>query len=337
MSSEDNNGWCTIESDPAVFTEMIANVGVKDVVVEELIVNDPAMVRELGETQYGLVLLFKYTPQVGRLPRNVMPDAPDVYFAKQVISNACATQAIINTILNHSDAIELGAELSNFHEFTQHLPPVMRGEMVGQQDKLREVHNSFSRTSMFSFEDDRRRKDDDKEEAYHFVTFTFKNDAVWELDGLRDGPVFIDSATPNTWVDIACAAIQARIEELAALDTSGSGQGISFALLAIVKDKLPSLRKRKQEADEKGEHDVTAALQEQIAVIEEARERGRQENIRRRHNYFPAIIAYLRALRDDSVANAGSGEGATTNRLKLAVEAAKDKVQQQEAQKKAKK
>src|SRR3989338_1260401 len=104
----DSNGWCTIESDPAVFTEMIAKVGVKDVVVEELVINDPAMVRELGETQYGLVLLFKYTPQVGRLPRNVMPDAPGVYFAKQVVGNACATQAIINTILNHSDKIELG-------------------------------------------------------------------------------------------------------------------------------------------------------------------------------------------------------------------------------------
>lgn len=322
--SADSNGWCTIESDPAVFTEMIAKVGVKDVVVEELVMNDPAMVRELGETQYGLVLLFKYTPQVGRLPRNVMPDAPGVYFAKQVVGNACATQAIVNTILNHSDTIELGTELSNFYEFTQHLPPVMRGEMIGEQDRLREVHNSFSRTSMFSFEDDRKRKDDKDEDAYHFVTFTFKNDAVWELDGLREGPVFIDAATRDTWIEVASAAIQARIEELSALDTSGAGQGISFALLAIVKDKLPSLKKRQQEAKDSGDEGAAGALQVEIADIEEGRERGRLENIRRRHNYFPAIIAYLRALRDDSV------EGGS-NKLKLAVDAAKEKADAQQA------
>lgn len=322
MSDDSNAGWCTIESDPAVFTEMVDKFGVKDVVVEELVMNDPSMVRELGEKQYGLVLLFKWTPQVARLPRNVIADAPNVYFAKQVVGNACATQAIINTILNHTDKIDLGSELGNFYEFTQHLPPVMRGEMIGQQDKLREVHNSFTRTSMFSFEDNT--KQGKEEDNYHFVTFTYKNDAVWELDGLREGPVFIDSATPESWIETACSAIQARIEELSALDTSGQGQGISFALLAIVKDKLPSLRQQKAAADAAGDSDKSSVLQAQISEIENAREIGRQENIRRRHNYFPAIIAYLRALRDDD-----------GNKLKAAVDAAKQQVEAKAAAKKA--
>ncbi|KAJ2764078.1 hypothetical protein IWQ56_004620 [Coemansia nantahalensis] len=321
MSGEHGN-WCLIESDPGVFTELIHNMGARNVQVEELYDLDPSTLREI-EPVYGLIFLFKWQSGSGGSsgepgPRAAEPSGASdhVYFAQQIIQNACATQAILAVLLNRSGEIELGEMLENFRSFSADLPPDMRGLAMTNSDCIRDVHNSFVRPE--SFISDERRPATENDDVFHFISYVPVGGRLYELDGLKPGP--IDHGATDDWLETVGGVIQKRMSEY-------SQSEIRFNLMAVIGDRRKILGERISVVDadisrltvrlealrlDGGEASQAEAtrVESQIGKLSSERTglecmverengkfaRYRFDNALRKHNFIPLVYQLVRGL-----------------------------------------
>jgi ubiquitin carboxyl-terminal hydrolase L5 len=134
--------WCTIESDPGVFTELINNIGVKNVQVDEIL--DLEMLNP-DSNVYGVIFLFKYISKSNYKPNVLTNYDESLYFAKQVIVNACATQAILAILLNNDDLIDIGETLKELKVFSTGMDPTLKGVCFSNCEKVKLEHNKFAK------------------------------------------------------------------------------------------------------------------------------------------------------------------------------------------------
>jgi len=291
-----SGNWCLIESDPGVFTELIAEIGVEDVQVEEMFNIDKDGFGD--DVIFGLIFLFKYDQKLSTT--GTVAKYTDLWFAKQVIVNACATQALISILMN-SEGIDLGPHLSKLKDFTKNLDPEMRGLSLSNSKEIKQAHNSFSRPVAFEMPDDSLQEE--KGEAYHFVAYIPYKGKIYELDGLQEGPIECaeyDTGTENSWHEACQKVLRERME---AYTKSGQSE-IRFNLLKVVKNRqavyVPKLKAlQKKLSSTGGNPGIMEEIQQLEIKIAEEKEKFRKwdlENTRRKHNYVPMILCYLKHL-----------------------------------------
>ncbi|RXG68892.1 Ubiquitin carboxyl-terminal hydrolase isozyme L5 [Armadillidium vulgare] len=319
----DGGNWCLIESDPGVFTELIHKFGVQ---VEEIWSLDEDSFANIKPV-HGLIFLFKWQ-QDEEPAGSVVADSrlEKIFFAKQTINNACATQAILSVLLNtdHPD-VDLGPTLKEFKEFTQHFDANMKGLTLSNSDTIRNVHNAFARQTLFEFDDKVQPKND---EVYHFVGYIPIENRLYELDGLRQGPIDLGSIpSGKDWLKTVQPVIQQRIQKY-------SDGEIHFNLMAIVSDRKMITERRIKELqldiEENGmatseQSDELARLKSILEEEESKRTRWKVENIRRKHNYIPLIINMLKILATEGQLMPLYKNAVEKSKARLAKEQAKEK------------
>lgn len=295
MSS--SGGWNLIESDPAVFTDLISGFGVRGLEFEEIW--DLSQLYDVDPV--GVIFLFKYVGSKDTHGGNIVTNPPEsLFFAHQVIENACATQAIVSILLNIDDTslphVSLGETLSEFKSFTMDFPPDLRGEALSNSKTIREVHNSFARSNPFFMDD--KDPDADKEDAFHFIAYVPVNGRLYELDGLKPGPIDHGAVEKGktAWVERVTQVLQTRI--------SSYESEIRFNLMAVVPNRLDKYRrdlkdleaKLAKDADNATLKTVQQELLKNVALEEKKLLNYKKENARRRHNFIPFIYQLLHSL-----------------------------------------
>eukprot|EP00536_Pseudo-nitzschia_multiseries_P005690 jgi/Psemu1/191173/e_gw1.110.124.1 len=298
-----SDDWCTIESDPGVFTELLTDLGCTSVQLEELWSLDDESLQTLDATAeiYGLIFLFQWQSKMSAddssasestnepLSEGQIP--PGLFFAHQVTTNACATQAILSVVLNQREDVELGSTLKEFKDFTASFPPSLKGVAISSSEAIKKSHNAFGRTDAFLNDGKYVARENQSEDVFHFVAYIPHSDGnVYELDGLKSGPIVVgkysdelqhDIAAKNTkWLSVAREAIQKRME----------GDAIKFNLMAVTKDKRLGL-KEKIEANP-----TDGSLIHHLNMEEEKRKEWKLENQRRRHNFVPLCVSIMKEL-----------------------------------------
>lgn len=279
-----SSGWNTIVSDAGVFTELVSRLGVKDVQIEELYSINTESLNVLAPV-HAVVFLFKY----GKVDRDsTMKDVPldgvydhdyqdnGVFFARQTIQNACATQAVLNSLLNKTSDLDIGEELSNIRSFVAGFDPDMCGDTISNSEVIRAVHNSFTAPKFIDLDDLSRPEPEEKNDGlFHFITYVNINNCIYELDGLKRYPIKHDALlTPDEFYEKLPGVLHRRISKYA-------GE-IRFSLLAITNDKL-------QQYQEIGDE---LFVQQEL----EKRLKWTQDNKWRRHDYTRLTVELLKGI-----------------------------------------
>uniref|UniRef100_A0A0N4Z4H2 Ubiquitin carboxyl-terminal hydrolase n=1 Tax=Parastrongyloides trichosuri TaxID=131310 RepID=A0A0N4Z4H2_PARTI len=292
MEESCNGEWNVIELDGSIYTEMLKHLGVFGVKVEEIYSLDESTFTNLHPI-YGLVFFYKWRP--GQfVDGSIGKPIEGMFFAQQVIANTCGTQAIINLVLNITDEnVDIGKILEDLKTTTSFFDPASCGLSLGNNDTIREIHNSFGKQQFF---DNEYIPQNEKEEVLQYVTFVPFKGRIYELDGLREAPIdHGDYDIVNGWLPVVVECLKKRIKAY-------SEGEINFYIMAVCGDRLQKLEKDldilKSTIGEDNGRQIMELEREAQGEFEK-REILRKENVRRSFNYVPFLTEFLKVLGRD--------------------------------------
>lgn len=228
-------------------------------------------------------------------------------------------------MLLNNDTINLGDVLNDFKSFSSLLDPESKGIAIGNSDVIRNAHNSFARTDPF-IQDESSKSGDGV--AYHFIAYVPINGIVYELDGLKNGPIYIGDVDGDDWLAVVRPAIEERIQRYSSSEVLFNLLTVCEKRSVLIENDITKITQELAQIDIDIISNPDLIIQKELRLSEldtlrneladenAKHERNRNENTRRRHNYIPLIIHLMKALAKSNKLNGIVNEAKARNDAK---------------------
>lgn len=160
------------------------------------------------------------------------------------------------------------------------------GHAISNSESIRRAHNSFRPPNPIVSDEKAESSKDD--EAYHFIAYVPNQGTLYELDGLKAGPIDLCSCTEvkscnlqsignrilglplhvlkvsgnlqEDWLELVQPFIQQRIERYSASE-------IRFNLMALIRDRRDVLRDKLSRLQQQGDAEASGQAERQHEIV----------------------------------------------------------------------
>ncbi|KAJ1273371.1 hypothetical protein BS78_06G274800 [Paspalum vaginatum] len=184
--------WPALESTPEVFNQFMWSLGVPedDLEFHDVYGLDANAVAMVPQPVLAVILCFPDPPQDASYPPKQLlfsggkETGDQVYFIKQIesLGNACGTVALLHAVGNASSQVSLveNSCLDLFFKSTATMDPYERAVFLEKDDAMATAHSLAASTGITELSD---------VVDEHYVCFVAVNGTLYELDGMKDGPI----------------------------------------------------------------------------------------------------------------------------------------------------
>ncbi|KAJ8960754.1 hypothetical protein NQ318_020047 [Aromia moschata] len=229
-----------LESNPAVMNKLIHLLGVPENwnIVDVYGLDNDALAW-VPRPALALILLFPCSEKFYEhakeeseaLKEKGQVISPELFYMKQYVSNACGTIAVIHSIANNVDSLELKDGIfKNLLEEAKGKTPEERGEMLAQanSDSSSEIFKLITAHQELAAEG-QTEVNPNEQVNHHFVAFVEKEGNLYELDGRKDFPVNHGPTTQDTFLEDAARVCRSFMDR--------DSEDISFTIMALTKSE----------------------------------------------------------------------------------------------------
>ncbi|EFO24989.1 hypothetical protein LOAG_03494 [Loa loa] len=219
--------WLPLESNPEVITNFMHKIGVeKGVECVDIYSFEDDILAFIPRPCYAVMLCFPMVDKVDEIMQpiyekmkeegSVVPDG--IFFMKQKISNACGTFALIHSLANNQNKINLGdGSLKQWLDKAVSLGVEERSDSLAENSTLAEAHYDCARGG---------ETDSSAPIDHHFICYLNYGDKLLELDSRAPSPRICGLTSDATFlkdVGNSCKTLMNKLDN------------ISFSALAIVR------------------------------------------------------------------------------------------------------